>query len=1039
MPDFIRGTFLGLSVRGYNSSIGWGIGQPSTLTVQLAQDDKNGDSLTVTTDSYGTPVYFQHGNFKFGGLLQKLEQSNGPDGFPVWTVTCVDPREILEGAQLILGGYTGNTGSVANLYNPFGYWEDPTIGGFGASQWNEAGMPWNMVMAALADMTSTPDGTPYGGPLSFRGFTYSLDLSQLPTPPDFYRVGGNYVGLIEAIAQLCEDGGFDFVVELAGMTIRVRTVARLNQPPLGTISAIVNSNFGQTVARSTSGVEVRNEVTSSFLIGGEVCVLNMNNSLQSFWGLDANGLPLTTNAIVYLWIPVWVPTLQRNPPQRRPVEQLVAKKPADIFIGIAGKWTWNQLPDSYEQFNLNSSPIVDILASVVYQCSTLELRCAKSNYDTWAMYMAHFRQDILNQAGLIPIIQNMGNPGMIPLRPNVINDGPAAAGQAILTDAWIRCMRFYEFVRAYAEEYMGKKFLCGVPFLLRKQDPDTLLITSSYDVCDGGYLPEGSQPLGLSEFNEDIFMLQDGRFRAFAMYNNILGADLQAVSPQGSVIQPGAKGTSLYVPAQVDPNIVLNPTPMVVVTLQGALTDEPVDAVGGAEIMSAVFQMDPGQAQNVFKNSFIRTKIAPATRTPDAAAVPLKSNTQTYGPWFIAGPPGKVKFEQDTSLTPWNYGGYPLLDDAGNARVLQAITNMQLCEAGSIEMAGSPSCSLGDVMQSGGPNLTDINVQIGQGGATTTYRFATYTPRFGLGSKQAIERAKKMALAQVELRRSLRAAVRESNARAQSYATATINGGFMRNAPPAWNRGSPHDVIVCFSQTDSVNGDTRTWPQISTYEEAITLANGGTNDYLSTSIMSLAGLLRPFATQPNSGNNVMSCYSFPQIYGSGHTPPIPCQQSLDPWKDRNDIEVYAFGTTYAGLHAYRLPASTGVFARPVALRGPLVVSGWGYDIYGSRVPNSGDPTTWRADTLRRQDLHFTGPVDLRWDPNRGVWTSNGFVKGTLPNAIAGGGSGVLVSDPFGQNYVVWNYFTPTIQPGKAAAHYDPNDNKWWVTVADCAA
>ena len=98
---FQHSTFLGSSLRSANSSIGWGVGEPSRLTVTLVDDPVNGDSFSPV--SIGTPVFFRYGGFRFNGLLQQHREMNAIDGMPTYSVSVVDPREILDGTQLILG------------------------------------------------------------------------------------------------------------------------------------------------------------------------------------------------------------------------------------------------------------------------------------------------------------------------------------------------------------------------------------------------------------------------------------------------------------------------------------------------------------------------------------------------------------------------------------------------------------------------------------------------------------------------------------------------------------------------------------------------------------------------------------------------------------------------------------------------------------------------------------------------------------------------------------------------------------------------
>lgn len=74
----------------------------------------------------------------------------------------------------------------------------------------------------------------------------------------------------------------------------------------------------------------------------------------------------------------------------------------------------------------------------------------------------------------------------------------------------------------------------------------------------------------------------------------------------------------------------------------------------------------------------------------------------------------------------------------------------------------------------------------------------------------------------------------------------------------------------------------------------------------------------------------------------------------------------------------------------LALRGPLVIGGWGYDTDGKPIPNAAD-TYANASSgiytntnlqdyflpgfLQKSNTWPVGPVDLRWDRRRGVWTA----------------------------------------------------------------
>lgn len=63
--------------------------------------------------------------------------------------------------------------------------------------------------------------------------------------------------------------------------------------------------------------------------------------------------------------------------------------------------------------------------------------------------------------------------------------------------------------------------------------------------------------------------------------------------------------------------------------------------------------------------------------------------------------------------------------------------------------------------------------------------------------------------------------------------------------------------------------------------------------------------------------------------------------------------------------------------RGVGLKSPLVLTGWGYDVNNLPVPASTtNPQTFHPHASWNTHLWKSGPVDLRWDQQRGVWTGH---------------------------------------------------------------
>lgn len=1009
--------WMGATVRHFSSSVGWGGGQASRLQVNLVEDPLAGDDFQ--TPSVGTPALFQFGSFRFCGLVQSVEETNSTEGASLFSVTLTDPKEILEGTQVILANYNGSVGGVRNVLNVYGYWEN--LGGFGASFSNDAGIPFFRVRDGILALVNQPAMTAYGGPMMYRGCLYGLDLSDLPNPPAYYRItNGISIGLLELISQIADDSGSDFFVDLMGQTIKVRTVSRRTAPPLGTITALVESTtYAGQVMSSSIGLEARNEQTSAFLVGDNYTTMHETFSLTPFWGYDVNNSIIIGDPGYYLWrsvpiggwtnkvisasgslglkadaaapvpVPTTIPVLARTPPSPK-LSKVMPEVSTSFDMHLY--WKYEQVGiDTYEVMNLNSAPIYDILGTYVYNCSTLELRFALAGMDSWLLFMQMLRNEVSSAVGLTSTWAGMAGLAL-PFKGDVVNDKRAdvlnRAAVALSQNSRAKQVRFYEFVLGYAREYYGKKFLVQLPFQLLKQDQETARWFASYDISDGAITDTGIAPLSLPLAFEDFFKLPDGRFKALTKFTNTIGVDQSQVSPQGTL----ALGTDLWVECQVLPQRVsLNvaPSPLCIITLQGAVYETAKDDRGDMGIVKALFQMNPEAAALVFSKPSagnVTVRCAPAARYPTYAAIPLKSNILTYGPWYAQGAAGKVRVEQDASLNPWTYGSVEVMNLAGLARVSQAITTGQVYETGALELPGMPNASLGDVLEANGPNVTSVDVRYGADGVTTSYRFHTFTPRFGgYFNRGAVERLRRISQAGQELKRYIRGVSRDRwvTSNLTSNPTRAARKFFLDEAPKAVKRESPHDVFMCESVFDTNWSGVRVLSSLMTSEEAIDMLYATGELYRHTAIMSMGGLVHPFSTKP-SGEAFVPGYVAP-AWSGGIT-----VGDIDPWKGPNDIELYTWGDDYENISNIR---STGVYtnARVVGLRGPVVVTGWGYDTDGNPVPaDSGAPPDdpdWLHEHLKRSDKWKTGPIDDIWDERRGVWTSHDFVKGYAPGVL----------------------------------------------------
>ena len=70
--------------------------------------------------------------------------------------------------------------------------------------------------------------------------------------------------------------------------------------------------------------------------------------------------------------------------------------------------------------------------------------------------------------------------------------------------------------------------------------------------------------------------------------------------------------------------------------------------------------------------------------------------------------------------------------------------------------------------------------------------------------------------------------------------------------------------------------------------------------------------------------------------------------------------------------------------RAIGLKAPLVLTGWGFDTNGNPVPvDTGNSSQFASGAFSNPALWKTGPVDLRWDDERKVWTGGPGGEGSV--------------------------------------------------------
>ena len=297
-------TFLGCTVLSFNGSLGFG-SQETTLTVELIEDCNEGQVFAYGSPDtlIGRPAFFPEESggmaFSFYGIITNWTKNDSSSGL-TYSVTMTDPRRILENVAVIVDTYSGSIANAPNVYNVYGSYEPQAAIAagncslFGTSgNINDRGMPYQKVISRLA---TWPGGLVVYSPT---GYPFTVNLSALPsTLPEYYRVNGPAISLLQLITDVCEATGNDFYVYLgSGDTIHIELI-NLKQNPTS-FNWIQNYGVGNSslkVLDRSFGRELRTEKQKNLILGEKVHYLNMATDFIPFFGENTSCNPVIAEA-----------------------------------------------------------------------------------------------------------------------------------------------------------------------------------------------------------------------------------------------------------------------------------------------------------------------------------------------------------------------------------------------------------------------------------------------------------------------------------------------------------------------------------------------------------------------------------------------------------------------------------------------------------------------------------------------------------------------------------------------------------------------
>ena len=930
--------FLGASITNFNGVIGWG-SEPTTLSVGLVVDDKNLDFFNPP--DVGHPINFNYQSWNFRGILQSWKYKKGESGF-LYDVVCLDPREILDGYQIILDGYT-QTITAPNIANVYGYWENI---GFGESKKNESGMPWEKIKTGVQTIINSPNA--YGTAISLRGFTYGIDLSELPNLGTSYRVGAGEISLMSFISEICDAGSQDFFIELLpSMTIKVRTIDRSRAVSIGALTSFINSITG--IVSSESGVEFKNETNGKLLFGAQRIDMYgqtpVGQNIWPFWGFEPN---------------------------------------FDLKMGTG--------LNNAHQVDLDTTSVQVPGIGDTYTTDVLEMRMLLESQYAWETFLEFKDTSTGIHAGKYTALKLIGSVNFnFDVQKTVQSNMPThkdsveRSSGAIEDDHEEAMHRLYSFLRGYAIDFYGKRFIVSIPDVEAAREPDTDKIRVSLEPVNEGFIDPSAWDTAIANnlIPQDFNRLtnEDGRFPPYARFDNIVDLDFSEISSDKIVYNNNK--TSAFIRCSVHEGVAYEDVANLTgaraeIILPGAVRQRITEKTdfGGLlrRVMDENISSGPGTTTdkenqlNQFGVDNIFEGEAGIAVVPDFVAIPLQNNKEVYGPWQIVGANGKMEIESDPSLAPWFYGGFAEMDLVGNAKVQDNVSFMQELETGSVEIPGIPAYNMGQQIVTGGPYVTDIDVSVGEQGVTSVYKFSTWTPRFGRLNKSNIQKFSTLSKKNSQAERKARDKKRGVNGlTAVEIEQRTIKKSKRKGGT------SSHGIV---SGEGVVQGD-EVYPNVFVQPHYNFTSQLGRN-YEKKAAVSMDGIFRPFTTNVEASSIGMPYFRTP---ASGAD--FPTSSDLNPYRSGTDIVMALRGSSLPDdLTLHRDPYFESDW-RGMALRGPLVLAGWGYDSDGKPVPNeSGGVGETRTDNfasgyLQNQGLWPVGPVDLPWDADRGVWVGGG--------------------------------------------------------------
>jgi hypothetical protein len=1072
-----------------NFSLTLGLGASSSnLDLELVYNNCAGAG-GVSLPSIGRAVRFNCGQLSFGGIINSRSYSETSGGAS-YKFKIIDPRKILENVSVMLKDYYCPL-STPNFINA-AYLVERGVGvcppGTDTHNWPRVGDCGNFGKsggangAYLAEVlraiqsNNSPVFTTIGERLS-------LNLSSvIAVCPRYATTDGSSASLLSLISQACDEGACDFFVTLQGSTIVVSVINRAIQPQLGLIEQIVRAAQSTgTLISGEVGEEELYETSNKVVIGEKgsyMTTVQTRNKASMMLGFDLNGDPIrvtrpnfsvninvsslseSMRALAGISLPnmfnireeeilcggsveLWklYGTIRPNSLSGYLQKQLgINQKMKQVFEAFSRLQQANNDQASSDFNTVNRSP-----RFAAKEPKVVLYEQAYQWFNSWIT-------DWYGKKWLIPINKICVSP--IPTG-GVVSEG----GSYYLSDA------------PTDAGWPNEANLLGLTYGV-----DTTIFESSDNRLSGFLVLPTSESMPRQIYGKQIdFVLSpDGLNGDYLIKNNRvyvkISTDGELYRKSGSQTESEVLITSPFMglTPKLDQNLV-----SFGLTALACLMDE--------KTLKGMEQREKGYTDITSCNIY---KMGSASAGFDIATIPMKSNVYVYGPWTGSkGPIGSTEILQ-TNLSPWNYGNEEIMNSVGQALANNGLRVSNRTESGSMTLAEPPGYSI-ETFISAGVVINSINVNYNSGGATTSYNFQTYSAKFGQYGKALADNVQRAIKARNEIftfaKEQRRRTISLTNTIRSSFSRATSINSFRGDTRSSLNSSSPNNVLVGgYHNKNAIKKVVEIG--LNSKKEYETSIEG--SNFQNIVAMSLDGLFMPVSIRGRGDSlpRYMSNFkyqkgdtsrktrpSMPPLNDDQKDPqkafpinqtylnPILSSSMLSEWEDgrgrssSTTIQVLSFGTNQGSEDIYG-PIETKYNNQDdfgfYSLRGPLVLQAWGYDTENKPIPNIVDnpeqakrgefkherlQNRFLNDWLSKPETWPVGPVDLRFDRDRGVWvcpppdrvllaklegelSATGCAKAKLVNSTISNASCEQGPAQFHEDYTVWGPNGEPIMP-----------------------